>query len=155
MFDGPSHNGLVCMLFTSFCVQMLKWFGLYLVYKLLRTDTMVQSVVPKWPWTLTLKKVWLRFCATYRQSHRQVYILFTSFCVQTQTHQYDLDLWPLTLKNNRCHSLVITSMFTMFEGPSPNGSVFILFTSFFVQTYQSDLDLWPLTMKIIGVVLWP
>ena len=42
----------------------------------------------------------------------------------------DLDLSPLTLKINRVRLLVISSKCTKFEGPSLNGSVCIVSTSF-------------------------
>ena len=51
-------------------------------------------------------------------------------CLQGLTTSCYVWPWPLTLKISRVRPLVISSKCTKFEGPSYNGSVCIVFTSF-------------------------
>ena len=54
-------------------------------------------------------------------------------CLQGLTTMLSMWPWPLTptLKINRVHPLVISSMCTKYDGPSWNGSVCIVFTMFY------------------------
>ena len=61
-----------------------------------------------------------------------VCIIFTRFNNNVYNVKCDLDLWPISLKINGVHALVIhvCSMCTKFDGPHWKGSVCIVFTSF-------------------------
>ena len=60
----------------------------------------------------------------------------------------DLDLWPLTSKVNRIHSLTIVDMSANFDEDAHSSLVFIVFTGLFSIIVNSDLDLW--SPKSIG-----
>ena len=97
--------------------------------------------------SVTIKKVWL----PDRQTH-----------AHTDRRRTKWDLWPLTSKINRVHSLITVNMSCKFDKEICNGLVSMVFTSVTIkkvwlpdrQTHahtdrrRTKWDLWPLTSKI-------